>query len=154
MLIAGASSYTDDYFARLQAAASGDPRIVFTGPLYGFDKDEAFSNARCVVQPSTLEGMPIVLLEALSYGRTVLCSDIPENAEVLRAGEDRTSPYGFLFKSTSVDDLRAKLEDILGGHRGDEPGRAGRLYVEAEYSWDRITEQTEDVYRSVVDQKA
>ena len=154
LLIAGASSYTDDYFARLQAAASGDPRIVFTGPLYGPDKDEAFSNARCVVQPSTLEGMPIVLLEALSYGRTVLCSDIPENAEVLRAGEDRTSPYGFLFKSTSVDDLRAKLEDILGGHRGDEPGRAGRLYVEAEYSWDRITEQTENVYRSVADQKA
>lgn len=154
LLIAGASSYTDDYFARLQTAASGDPRIVFTGPLYGPDKDEAFSNASCVVQPSTLEGMPIVLLEALSYGRTVLSSDIPENAEVLRAGADGSSPYGFLFKSASVDDLREKLENILAGRDSSGRGRAGQTYVESEYSWDRITEQTEEVYRLAADRKA
>jgi glycosyltransferase involved in cell wall biosynthesis len=149
LVIAGASSYTDEYYARLQAAAAGNPRVVFTGPLYGAEKDEAFSNARCVVLPSTLEGMPIVLLEALSYGCPVLCSDIPENAEVLRAGTGRSSSYGFLFKSASVEDLRARLAELLDSDEGPEKGLAGKAYVEKTFSWDQITAQTEEVYRAV-----
>lgn len=149
LLIAGSSSYTDEYYTRLQAAAAGDPRIVFTGPLYGIEKEEVFSNARCVVQPSTLEGMPIVLLEALSYGCPVLCSNIPENAEVLRADADGSSPYGSLFKSASVEDLRTRLSALLAGTDGREKGLAGKAYVEKTYSWDQITAQTEEVYQAV-----
>ena len=149
LLIVGASSYTDEYYAQLQAAAAGDPRIVFTGPLYGIEKEEVFSNARCVVQPSTLEGMPIVVLEALSHGCPLLCSDIPENAEVLRAYADGSSPYGYLFKSASVEDLRVRLAALLAGTDGREKGRAGRAYVEKTYSWDQIAAQTEEVYQAV-----
>ena len=151
LLIAGSSSYTDEYYAKLQAAAAGDPRVVFTGPLYGAEKDEAFSNARCVAQPSTLEGMPIVLLEALSHACPVLCSNIPENAEVLRASADGSSPYGFLFKSASVEDLRLRLADLLANNEGREKGLAGKAYVEETFSWDQITTQTEEVYQSVAE---
>lgn len=151
LLIAGSSSYTDEYYAKLQAAAAGDPRVVFTGPLYGAEKDEAFSNARCVAQPSTLEGMPIVLLEALSHACPVLCSNIPENAEVLRASADGSSPYGFLFKSASVEDLRLRLADLLANNEGRKKGLAGKAYVEETFSWDQITMQTEEVYQSVAE---
>ncbi|MBN1269174.1 MAG: glycosyltransferase family 4 protein [Kiritimatiellae bacterium] len=150
LLIVGDTSHSDDYVAQLRAAASGDDRIVFTGALYGEDKDEAFSNASLFVLPSTLEGMPIVLLEALSYGCPVLCSNIPENLEIVQSEKD-AEPYGAVFASGSADDLQARLTALLA-----EPDVARRAaaraqgYVQGAFSWSGITLQTENLYRSLV----
>lgn len=146
LLIAGGESHSDRYAAELHELARGDSRIVFAGPLYGEDKDEAFSNASLFVLPSTLEGMPIVLLEAMSYGTPVLCSDIPENMEVVRPAD--TSPQlASTFPRGDADGLRAAAEACLQSP-ADIGSRAERAaeHVAREFNWDRIVTQTETVY--------
>lgn len=65
------------------ALADGDSRILFTGFVQGKILDELYSNAYLYCLPSDLEGMPLSLLEAMSYGSCCLVSDIPECAEVV-----------------------------------------------------------------------
>ena len=55
--------------------------------------------------PSDLEGMPLSLLEAMSYGNCCLVSDIPECAEVV---EDKA----LIFQKSNVEDLQEKLQEI------------------------------------------
>ena len=83
LVIAGGVSDSDGYLQELQAAAGDDPRIVFTGFVQGRVLEELYSNAYLYVLPSDLEGMPLSLLEAMSYGNCCLTSDIPECADVI-----------------------------------------------------------------------
>jgi glycosyltransferase involved in cell wall biosynthesis len=111
--------------------------------VFGESLEELWSNAYMVVQPSTMEGLSIALLEALSYGRCVLLSDIPENVEV---AEDCAVP----FRSRDVADLRDKLQALV-----DDPVRVksyesrARNHMRDHYSWDKVVENTEAVYREV-----
>ena len=77
--------YTGSNFDRpgLKELAKGDDRILFTGFVQGAMLDELYSNAYIYTLPSDLEGMPLSLLEAMSYGNCCLVSDIPECAEVV-----------------------------------------------------------------------
>ena len=83
LVIAGGSSDTDDFVKELKDLADGDSRILFTGFVQGKTLDELYSNAYLYCLPSDLEGMPLSLLEAMSYGSCCLVSDIPECAEVV-----------------------------------------------------------------------
>ena len=88
LVIAGGSSDTDSFMEELKELAKGDDRILFTGFVQGAMLDELYSNAYIYTLPSDLEGMPLSLLEAMSYGNCCLVSDIPECAEVV---EDMTT---------------------------------------------------------------
>ena len=88
----------------LKELAKGDDRILFTGFVQGAMLDELYSNAYIYTLPSDLEGMPLSLLEAMSYGNCCLVSDIPECAEVV---EDKA----LIFKKSDVENLREKLQD-------------------------------------------
>ena len=105
LVIAGGSSDTDSFMAELKELAKGDDRILFTGFVQGAMLDELYSNAYIYTLPSDLEGMPLSLLEAMSYGNCCLVSDIPECAEVV---EDKA----LIFKKSDVDDLREKLQNV------------------------------------------
>mgnify|MGYP005876990489 FL=1 len=83
LVIAGGSSDTDSFMEELKELAKGDDRILFTGFVQGAMLDELYSNAYIYTLPSDLEGMPLSLLEAMSYGNCCLVSDIPECAEVV-----------------------------------------------------------------------
>lgn len=83
LVIAGGSSDTDSFMKELQESAKGDDRIIFTGFVQGKILDELYSNAYIYTLPSDLEGMPLSLLEAMSYGNCCLVSDIPECTEVV-----------------------------------------------------------------------
>ena len=87
LVIAGGSSDTDSFMEELRKLAKGDDRVLFTGFVQGAMLDELYSNAYIYTLPSDLEGMPLSLLEAMSYGNCCLVSDIPECAEVV---EDKT----------------------------------------------------------------
>ena len=104
LVIAGGSSDTDSFMAELKELAKGDDRILFTGFVQGAMLDELYSNAYIYTLPSDLEGMPLSLLEAMSYGNCCLVSDIPECAEVV---EDKA----LIFKKADVKDLQSKLQD-------------------------------------------
>ena len=88
LVIAGGSSDTDSFMEELKELAKGDDRILFTGFVQGAMLDELYSNAYIYTLPSDLEGMPLSLLEAMSYGNCCLVSDIPECAEVVEDKEE------------------------------------------------------------------
>lgn len=143
LALVGGLSFSEDY-VKLLRSYEGD-RIRLLDYVFGDSLEELWSNAYMVVQPSTMEGLSIALLEALSYGRCVLLSDIPENLEV--AEECAVS-----FRSKDVDDLRDKLQMLI--QRPDlvqsYESRA-RAHMEDHYSWDKVVENTESVYRDLVD---
>lgn len=126
----------------LKELAAGDDRIVFTGYQTGEVLEQLFSNAYLYVQPSESEGLSIAVLEAASYGKAVLASNIPANAEIVRG-------RGFLFENKSVDDLLEQLTMLLvTPKRVAQAGEQLHAMVKQQYNWETITDETENVYRS------
>ncbi len=155
LVIVGDHSHSEDYAANLQRLADGDPRIVFMGPLYGDAKDAAYRGACLFVLPSTIEGMALVLLEALSYGKGCLCSDIDENVEVIDPSFDapgaEIAPVAERFRTGDVADLARALDALLKDPaRVAALGAAGRSHVERAFNWDRIARQYLEVYEETM----
>lgn len=156
LLVTGGTCHTDAYWEQLTAMARGDDRIVFTGPLFGEDKSEVLSNAKLFVLPSDLEGMPIVLLEAMSYGLPVLSSDIPECREVFSgfSGDEREGrdhgPLCSSFRAGDSLDLRKELQAMIRDPALEEMGNRGRRHVLTHFNWDTIAQKTCQVYESIL----
>ncbi|HYH05071.1 MAG TPA: glycosyltransferase family 4 protein [Bacillota bacterium] len=145
LVIAGGSSHSDDYVSRLRKMADGNSNIIFIGNVQGKVLQELYSNAYLYVLPSDLEGMPISLLEAMSYSRCCLVSDIPENMQVVK------SNYGFSFIQADPDSLKAKIEFLLENpHLVAQTGQRAFEEAKFNYNWDAIVEKTLQLYRSVL----
>ena len=141
LVIAGGSSDTAEFEAELRATASGDTRIIFTGFVQGKELEELYSNAYIYVLPSDLEGMPLSLLEAMSYGNCCLTSDIPECSSVI---EDK----GVTFEKGDVDDLKVMLEMLCNDTKTVDKFKAvSAEFVCSKYSWDEVTEKTLELYK-------
>ncbi len=148
LLIVGGSSHTDDYIRELKELAGSDKRIIFTGPIYNQLLEQIYSNAYLFILPSTLEGLPVVLLEALSYGNEVLVSDIPENMEVI---QDEDTLRGFTFRSGQVESLESILSDLVEHPSKVEDMKSeGRKLMFRKYNWDVIAEETVELYKELI----
>ncbi len=140
LVIAGGISDTEGYGKELKEQAEGDNRIVFTGFVQGRLLEELYSNCYIYVLPSDLEGMPLSLLEAMSYGNCCLTSNIRECAEVV---EDKA----ITFKRSNVDDLRDRLQMLLDDKEQVEKYKAGATdFICDKYSWDEVTQRTLELY--------
>ena len=142
LLIAGGSSDTDDFSQELKILAEGDDRIVFTGFVQGQMLEELYSNAYVYTLPSDLEGMPLSLLEAMSYGNCCLTSDIAECAEVV---EDKA----ILFKRSDIDDLKEKLQYACDNPDAVKKLKSGAAdFICQKYNWEDVVVQTLRLYQS------
>ena len=141
LVIAGGSSDTDSFMEEIKELAKDDDRIIFTGFVQGQMLDELYSNAYIYTLPSDLEGMPLSLLEAMSYGNCCLVSDIPECAEVV---ENKA----LIFEKSNVRDLREKLQVAC-----DDSQKVMKLKKEAadficsKYNWDDVVKETMKLYK-------
>lgn len=155
LVITGGAVYTEDYESKLKSLASKDTRIIFTGFQYGDITRELFSNAYAYILPSDIEGLPISLLEAMSYGCPVLASDIPENIEIISDEKETNEPnFGFYFMKSNVKDLQSKIEYILKHPKEiKEIAKRAKHHVSQIYSWKTITDRTESLYRYVLSGK-
>ena len=141
LVIAGGSSDTDSFMKELKELAKDDGRIIFTGFVQGQMLDELYSNAYIYTLPSDLEGMPLSLLEAMSYGNCCLVSNILECTEVV---EDKA----LIFKKSDVSDLRERLQDAC-----DHPEKVMQMKKQAadficeKYNWDEVVKETMKLYR-------
>jgi glycosyltransferase involved in cell wall biosynthesis len=149
LAIAGSSSHSDEYVQTVRRLAAADQRVVLLGSRYGAEKAWLLKNSTVFVQPSTIEGLPIALLEALACDCFTIVSDIPENVEAVTLRDD--APYGLVFRTGDVEDLALKLGQALqpGSRLVADTPRAGKL-VRERYDWERIAEQTENVYRGAL----
>ena len=141
LVIAGGASDTDDYMLYLKELAKEDDRIRFTGFVQGKVLEELYSNSYVYVLPSDLEGMPLSLLEAMSYGNCCLTSDIKECTEV-------TGEKGISFRKGDVADLATKLQylcddvDVTQKYKSEAAD-----YICKKYSWDAVVEETLTLYQ-------
>ena len=141
LVIAGGSSDTESFMNELKDLAKDDDRIIFTGFVQGQILKELYSNAYIYTLPSDLEGMPLSLLEAMSYGNCCLVSNIPECTEVV---EDKA----LIFKKADVNDLLTKIQKAC-----DNPEMITKIKEQAtdficrKYNWDFITKETMNLYR-------
>lgn len=142
LVIAGGASDSSEYYEQIQSAAAGDPRIILTGFVEGRMLQELYSNAYVYVLSSDLEGMPMSLLEAMSYGCCCLVSDIPECTEVV---EDHAA----VFRHGDVDDLERQLSALIAApERVNAMRKNASEFVCAKYSWDSVTTRTLALYDS------
>lgn len=142
LVIAGSPLDMPEHFDQLREAARGDDRILFMGFVQGNVLKELYSNCYIYCLPSRLEGMPISLLEALSFGNCCLCSDIPECTEVL-------GDCGFHFQSGSAADLRTHLQMLCDHPELVEHSRQQVRKTFTHHTWDEVTEETLAVYRRI-----
>lgn len=142
LVIAGGASHTQEYLNELVESCNGNESIIFTGFVQGRELDELFSNAYIYCLPSDLEGMPISLLEAMSYGCCCLTSNIDECTEV--CGDNAV-----YFKKSDSTSLTKELNDLLKNKdRVSEFKSSSAQYVLSRYNWDSITEQTLNLYNN------
>lgn len=140
LVIAGGTSDTDQFVKELKVMAAGDDRILFTGFVRGQMLEELYSNAYLYTLPSDLEGMPLSLLEAMSYGNCCLVSDIAECTEVV---EDKA----MVFRRGDVEDLREKLqtacdrEELVQGYK-----KEAAEFICGKYDWDEVAAETVRLY--------
>lgn len=141
LVIAGGASDTGEFMQQLQQLAKDDPRIQFVGFVQGQTLEELYSNAYIYTLPSDLEGMPLSLLEAMSYGNCCLTSDIAECADVV---QDKA----VTFRKADVTDLTEKLQMLCDAPQTVAVYQAGAAdYICEKYNWDAVTEQTAALYR-------
>ncbi len=148
LVIAGSAFQGDRYVDTLKQMARDDNRIIFTGYVSRTEVHELYTNAYFFVLPSELEGMPAVVLEALSHKCPVLISDIEENVNVI---EKEGQTHGFVFENKNVVDLEKQMSSLLNNPElVDDMRRQGHDFVYGEYSWDKAVKMTHDIYKHVL----
>lgn len=136
LVIAGDADHEDEYSRQLKQTAK-DNGVILTGFIKGERLNQIMSNAALFVLPSYHEGLPIALLEAMSYNLDVVVSDIPANRIDALAPAD-FFPVGDTHALASL--MARKLNDVA----------TPRTYDLTPYNWDNIARQTQLVYEEVL----
>jgi glycosyltransferase involved in cell wall biosynthesis len=135
LAIAGDSDHPDQYSENLKQMAR-QAGVVLTGYIKGEKMNQFMTNASLFVLPSYHEGLPIALLEAMSYNLDVIVSDIPANTIRELSSDD-------FFAVGNVDDLAQTLQRKLAAPA------TPRQYDLSAYDWNNIAEQTEALYNEI-----
>lgn len=141
LVIAGGSSDTNTYFNELKEKAKDNKNIIFTGFVQGEELEELYSNAYIYVLPSDLEGMPLSLLEAMSYKNCCLTSDIPECKTVM-------DNNGVTFKKSDVNELKEKLQYLVDNvDKVNKYKSESQDYILKRYNWNDVVDKTIELYK-------
>jgi len=143
LVIAGDADHDTDYSRKVKQEARRSPNIILTGFISGKPLKELYSNAGLFVLPSHHEGLPIALLEALSYGLPVLVSDIPQNKQF-------NLPEFRFFAVKNVDDLKNKLIELM--EKGISISEQSNQYaiINMNYCWDTIALETNNIFQQLL----
>lgn len=136
LVIAGDADYPSSYAHTLKVFAI-ENGVIIPGIVKGEKLHQLYKHAALFVLPSSHEGLPITLLEAMSCGRKVLVSDIPANKAVGLPEEN-------YFKLDNIEDIMYHIKELLN------KGPADQAYNLSKYDWDHIAKQTEEVYSAVL----
>lgn len=142
LVLAGAADHASEYSREVARKAADTPGVVLVGFVSGQPLAELYSNAGLFVLPSSHEGLPIALLEAMAYGNRVLASDIDANLNVGLSPECH-------FPARDVDALAAALQCRLA--QSASGARVNWSDLLADYDWSDIAQRTIAIYRSTIE---
>ncbi|MDP2404395.1 MAG: glycosyltransferase family 4 protein [Methylotenera sp.] len=142
LVLVGGADHEDAYQLEVKRRAS-DTGTVMTGFQKGLALQELYAHAGLFVLPSSHEGLPIAMLEALSFGLPVIASDIPANLEV-------GLPEDCYFRLGSVKDLAMHLSKFALTPPETRLREASRHWVSSKYDWKKIAGETICVYRKAM----
>lgn len=140
LVIAGDADYQTEYSRNIKKLAKRSQGIILTGFVSGKPLQELYSNAGLFVLSSYYEGLPITLLEAMSYGLPILASDIPQNREIPLAR------FRFL-KPGNIDTLAKRMVELFNMGIGEEEKIKQKEILKENYNWDEIAEHTFKIYK-------
>ncbi|MEW6601033.1 MAG: glycosyltransferase family 4 protein [Nitrospirota bacterium] len=142
LVIVGDADHEDSYSRSLKTAALTNKNIVLTGFLTGQPLHELYSHAGIFVLPSYYEGLPIVLLEAMSYGLSCIASDIPAN-RAIELHDDRFVIPG------DIQALSDKIKQYVSRNWGEEDREKQIQTIAARYNWGLIAHETLGLYNLI-----
>ena len=144
LVIAGDADHENKYSLSLKEKAKGRKNIILTGFITGTPLQELYSHAGLFVLPSYYEGLPIALLEAMSYRLSCIASDIPANRDVELLADCR------FFKAGDISELTKKMDEFVHKPLTDEERKTQLKGITGKYDWDKISDQTFAVYRQTL----
>ena len=142
LALVGAADHADEYAAQVQQAAAEHTGVVCPGFQRGEVLQALYDHAGVFVLPSSHEGQPIALLEALSHGLPVIASDIAPHLEL-------GLPDGVLYPLGDIDALAARLREAACRPQNEAARAARRAWVLERHDWDAGARATLEVYRRV-----
>jgi glycosyltransferase involved in cell wall biosynthesis len=150
LLIVGGSAGTDKYCAKLKQMAECDDRIIFTDYVYGEELQELYSNAYAYISASKLEGLPLTVLEAMSYSLPIILSDIPPHKEILKLHPG----MGFEFRTGDIENCTKIIEKInsISPEEVEDMGNHSLNTVREYFGWEKTALHTDEVYKSCFNQ--
>jgi glycosyltransferase involved in cell wall biosynthesis len=123
-----------------------EKQIVFLGYVKRDKLIQTYQNATVHVVPSHYEGLPNVLLEAMSCGLPVVATEVSGNKEVISNGVN-----GFLVPPKSPKAMSEAVIKLLGDDKlRVKIGEAARKTIEKSYTWNRIADNVIECYESMV----
>jgi len=145
LVVLGSASFDDSKYEEiLKGLAAKDPRVVMLGRRTGAELEQIIANSYALIHPSRSEGLSVAVLEAMSYGKIVIMSDIPENLELV-------DHSGVAYEVGNIQRLRDAIGWVLSDPQlVKERGRRAREVVRRLYSWDSVVERTEALYSSLI----
>lgn len=144
LVIIGESANTDEYVKYLKEIANNDPRIIFIPYVYGKALNTLYSNAYAYISASSLEGLPITVLEAMSFSKPVILSEIEPHKEIISFD----SSAGILFKVNNSQDCQKAMQKILNLSPDEYKKMCKSVYniVSNNFEWKNIVKETEKIY--------
>lgn len=144
LVIVGDSAGTNTYVNYLKTLSKSDKRILFVGYKFGEDLIQLYSNALAYISSSRLEGLPITVLEALSYTLPLLLSDIPPHKEIL----DLDRRIGIMFKTDDIDDCLIAIKNMIDKKPLEYEGLESITseLIDQYFNWQKIALKTKVIY--------
>lgn len=135
------------YYEHLKELAARDGRVILVGRRIGRELEQLIVNAYAMIHPSRVEGLSLAILEAMSRGKLVVMSDIPENRELV-------DHSGIAFKVGDILALRDTLQWLVTDPEiVAERGERARDVVKLRYTWDSVVVRVEELYESLLQKK-
>ncbi len=152
LVIAGGpqDSATDLYFQQLLRKSKGNSSIIFTGEVSGIEKAELLSNCLLFLAPSSYEGLPITVLEAVAYSRCCVVSDIPAHSEIIEDGIT-----GFLFPTHDRSAFVQLISRLVSENKDSlaSIGTEAKERTAQKLNWEKTGAAYEQLCRSLLDGK-